>query len=77
MHMSIALIVAYVLSGSWKVALAIGFIEPCVQTVAYFFHEKTWHNIEKNQKIKDIHNEVIDSTNPISKILEKLLKHRH
>lgn len=77
MHMSIAILIAYILSGNWKVALAIGLLEPCVQTVAYFFHERTWHNIEKNQKTKDAHNEVIDSTSPFSKTLEKFLKHRH
>ncbi len=42
MHMAVAIAVAYVVSGDWRVALAIGFVEPCVQTMCYFFHERVW-----------------------------------
>ncbi len=42
MHMTVAIAVAYVLSGSWVVALSIGIVEPLVQTVAYHFHEQVW-----------------------------------
>ncbi|WP_206340786.1 DUF2061 domain-containing protein [Marinicauda algicola] len=41
-HLVVAMGVAYALTGSWKAALAIGLIEPAVQTVAYTFHEKGW-----------------------------------
>ncbi len=78
MHMSIAIIVAYTLSGSWRVAFAIGLVEPCVQTVAYFFHERAWHKIEKRRSKKDDpHNEVINSTSPVSEALEDILTHKH
>jgi len=76
MHMSIAILVAYVLSGSWQIALAIGLIEPCVQTVAFFFHEKAWHNFEKKKNIPDAHNSVIDSSSPLSESVELLLKQK-
>lgn len=42
MHLVVAMAVAYALSGSWKVALGIGLIEPAVQTVAYTIHERLW-----------------------------------
>lgn len=77
MHMTLALIVAYILSGSWKVALAIGMIEPCVQTVAFFFHERVWHRIESRRKVADAHNDVIDSVSPAVSVVEKILNHRH
>lgn len=78
MHMVVAIAVAYTLSGSWKVALAIGLVEPCVQTVAYFFHEKAWHKFEHaDEGGEDPHNSVIDSTSPLTKWIEKILKHKH
>ncbi len=77
MHMTIAVGVAYVLSGSWRVALAIGMVEPCVQVVAFFFHERAWHRIESRNKKKDYHDGVIDSTSPVSVIVEKYLRHKH
>lgn len=42
MHLSVAVTVAFVLTGDWRAALAIGLIEPFVQTFAYSFHEKAW-----------------------------------
>lgn len=77
MHMGIAIVVAYALSGSWKVALAIGLIEPCVQTVAFFFHERAWHRVETRQNAQDHHDSVIDSVSPVTRLMEKILRHRH
>ncbi len=45
MHLSVAVTVAYALSGDWRIALSIGVIEPMVQTVAYAVHEKVWTRI--------------------------------
>ncbi len=42
MHFFVAISVAYALTGSWQTALAIGLIEPLVQTVAYTLHEGAW-----------------------------------
>jgi uncharacterized membrane protein len=42
MHLLVAIAVAYALTGSWGVALAIGLIEPAVQTVAFAIHERIW-----------------------------------
>jgi uncharacterized membrane protein len=77
MHMVVAIAVAYVLSGSWKIALSIGLIEPVVQTFCFFFHEKAWHKAEKRMKVKDYHDGVIDSTGPVVTWVERILRHRH
>ncbi|MFA4993795.1 MAG: DUF2061 domain-containing protein [Bdellovibrionales bacterium] len=77
MHMTIAIAVAYLLSGSWRVALAIGMVEPCVQVVAFFFHERAWHRIENRKKKKDYHDSVIDSTSPAPTLVENYLRHKH
>lgn len=42
MHLMVAICVAYALTRSWKAALAIGIVEPMVQTVAFAFHERVW-----------------------------------
>ncbi len=42
MHMTVAIAVAYALSGSWVIALGIGITEPLVQTVFYHIHETVW-----------------------------------
>ncbi len=34
--------VAFALTRNWHAALAIGLIEPLVQTVAYSMHERVW-----------------------------------
>ncbi|WP_019960510.1 DUF2061 domain-containing protein [Woodsholea maritima] len=42
MHLCVAMSVAWMLTGNLKAALAIGLIEPAVQTVAYTCHERIW-----------------------------------
>ena len=42
MHFTVAILVAYVLTGSWKLALAVGIVEPLVQTAFFAMHEKLW-----------------------------------
>lgn len=41
-HFSVAFSVGYALTGSIAVGSAIALLEPAVNTVAYFFHEKFW-----------------------------------
>jgi len=48
MHLAVAMAVAFALTGSWAAALAIGMIEPAVQTVAYAVHEKAWRRAGPN-----------------------------
>ena len=42
MHLTVAVSVAYALTGNLAVALGIGLIEPAVQTFAYSLHERAW-----------------------------------
>lgn len=74
MHMTLAIIVAYALSGSWAVALAIGLVEPCVQTVAFFFHERAWHKFGGDMPGDDHHDAVIDSSCPVHGAVEGMLR---
>lgn len=45
MHFTIAFAVAYALTGSLVVGGAVAIVEPAVNTVAYYFHEKFWQRI--------------------------------
>lgn len=42
MHLTVAIAVAFAVTQDWRAALAVGLIEPLVQTVAYNFHERAW-----------------------------------
>ena len=42
LHLAIGFSVAYALTGSVHVAGGIALIEPAVNAVAFFFHEKAW-----------------------------------
>ena len=46
MHFTVAVTVAYVLLGDIRAALAIGIIEPVVQTVFFTLHDRIWHRVE-------------------------------
>lgn len=41
-HLTVGFSVAYLLTGSVQVAGGIALIEPCVNAVAFFFHEQAW-----------------------------------
>ena len=42
MHLCVAVAVAYALTQDWRKALAIGIIEPFVQTFAFAAHDRFW-----------------------------------
>jgi uncharacterized membrane protein len=42
MHLVVAVAVAFAVTRSWQAALAVGLIEPLIQTIAYNFHERAW-----------------------------------
>ncbi len=46
MHFIVAITVAYLLTRDWRAALAIGIVEPLVQTVAFYFHDRAWSKRE-------------------------------
>ena len=43
MHISVAMIVAYMITGNLIMAATLRLIEPTVQAFAFFFHEKVWN----------------------------------
>lgn len=44
MHFTVAIAVAYLLTGDWRIALSIGIVEPLVQTGFFNLHERAWNN---------------------------------
>lgn len=42
LHLLIGFSVAYALTGSVAIAGGIALIEPCVNAVAFYFHERAW-----------------------------------
>lgn len=53
MHITVATLVAYALSGSWVVALGIGLIEPFVQTFVFYFHETAWESRSFREQVAE------------------------
>jgi len=41
-HISVAAMVAYAVTGNLWASLTLSLLEPTVQAVAFFFHEKAW-----------------------------------
>ncbi|HEY7804414.1 MAG TPA: DUF2061 domain-containing protein [Orrella sp.] len=48
-HMTVAAAVAYAVTGSWVAAVTLSLLEPTVQTIVYFFHERIWLRYERRQ----------------------------
>lgn len=45
LHFSVAFTVAYALTGDWVIGGAVALVEPAINTVVYYLHEKVWKNI--------------------------------
>lgn len=50
MHFSVAFMVAYLLTGSVIVGGAVALVEPAINTVAFYFHDRIWKKIESQSK---------------------------
>ena len=50
MHLIVAMLVAFAITRDWRMALAIGVVEPFFQTIAYSFHDRIWHRIEHRRR---------------------------
>lgn len=50
LHFTVAFSVTYILTGDLLVGGLVATIEPAINTVAYFFHEKAWSRIAARQK---------------------------
>jgi uncharacterized membrane protein len=42
MHFTVAFTVVYLMTGSWVTGGLIALVEPCCNTVGFYFHEKLW-----------------------------------
>lgn len=60
LHFSVAFTVAYLLTGSLLVGGLMALLEPTINTVAFYFHEKVWKKIENKEALKTI--EIINMT---------------
>ncbi|UAL43652.1 DUF2061 domain-containing protein [Shewanella inventionis] len=49
LHFSVAFSITYLLTGSIVIGGAIALLEPAVNTVVFYFHDKVWKNIESKQ----------------------------
>ncbi len=52
-HFTVAFTVAYLLTGDLMVGGLIALIEPAINTVAYFFHERIWARHLQNARSSD------------------------
>lgn len=48
LHFSVAFTVTYLLTGSVVIGGTIALIEPAVNTVVFYFHEKVWRQLERH-----------------------------
>ncbi len=47
MHFLVAIAVTFAITQDWRAALAVGLIEPAVQTLAFLVHDRVWARIER------------------------------
>ena len=50
-HFTVAFTVGFLLTGSVVVGGAMALVEPAVNTIAYYFHEKVWARAEIQQRV--------------------------
>lgn len=54
MHITVAMVVGYVVTGNIWMAITLSLVEPTVQAVAYFIHERVWEKKTQKQNSKII-----------------------
>lgn len=54
MHLIVAMLVAWAITRDWRMALAIGVVEPVFQTLAYSIHDRIWHVIERRGRLSRV-----------------------
>ncbi|NRD71948.1 DUF2061 domain-containing protein [Shewanella sp. VB17] len=50
LHFSVAFTITYLLTGSIIIGGTVALVEPAVNTVVFYFHEKVWRKFEKNKQ---------------------------
>ena len=54
MHLVVAILVAFAITRDWRLALAVGIVEPFFQTIAYSVHDRVWHRIERRGMLSGV-----------------------
>ena len=54
MHITVAMVIGYVVTGNIWMAITLSLVEPTVQAVAYFIHERVWEKKAQTQGSKII-----------------------
>ena len=54
MHLIVAILVAFAITRDWRLALAVGVIEPFFQTIAYSIHDRAWHRLERRRRLSGL-----------------------
>lgn len=49
-HICVAALVAYAITGNLLASLTLSLLEPTVQAVAFFFHEKAWERAARRRQ---------------------------
>lgn len=52
LHFSVAFTITYLLTGSIIIGGTIALLEPAVNTVVFYFHDKVWKSIELKQMLQ-------------------------
>ena len=52
-HFTVAFTVAYLLTGDILIGSLIAMVEPAINTVAYFFHEKIWARRQRKARASE------------------------
>ncbi len=52
-HITVAALVAYGITGNFVAAITLSLLEPTVQAFVFFFHEKFWQQKEQQSDIKN------------------------
>jgi uncharacterized membrane protein len=59
-HFSVAFTVGYIISGDLLVGGAIALVEPAINTVAYYFHERVWNRFS-GKRLSEVEHDVSSS----------------
>ncbi|MCG9712707.1 DUF2061 domain-containing protein [Shewanella insulae] len=50
LHFGVAFGITYLLTGSIVIGGAVALIEPAINTIVFYFHDKVWQRIEKRSR---------------------------
>ena len=53
-HIAVAACVAYAVTRNFWASLTLSLLEPTVQAVAYFFHEKAWNRAQARKSLQPV-----------------------